>query len=200
MDISSTAIQGALMTKKTFQNDTPANSQQNQANSAENLLNPIQIYNEWLKNHKKKNASAQGDDAEVSMNEDGTCSLNFKDTQDEEDYLRYLAERVDGTVRVNGEVIAKLQGGKLIDPTTNKEFAPGAYAARMEEIKAQHKSESTQTSPLKQEESIPSMGMPDDSTYNFSETLNDLNDLDFHTLNHKEQNHEEATTAAVNSL
>lgn len=188
------------MTKKTFQKNNSANSQLNQATSSENLLNPIQIYNEWLKNHKKKNASAQGDDAEVSMNEDGTWSLNFKDSQDEEDYLRYLAERMDGAVRVNGEVIAKLEGGKLIDPTTNKEFAPGAYAARMEEIKAQHKNEPTQASPLKKEESVPSMGMPDDSTYNFAETLNDLNDLNFHTSNHKEQKHEEASTAAVNSL
>lgn len=42
------------MTKKTFQKNNSANSQLNQANSGENLLNPIQIYNEWLKNHKKK--------------------------------------------------------------------------------------------------------------------------------------------------
>ncbi|OJX94196.1 MAG: hypothetical protein BGO90_04190 [Legionella sp. 40-6] len=134
------------------------------------------------------------------MNEDGTYSLNFKDSQDEEDYLRYLSERMDGTVRFNGEVIAKSQGGKLIDPTTNKEFPPGAYAARIEELKAQHKIKPTQASPSEQEASVPPMGMPDDSTYNFAETLNDLNDLDFHTSNHKEQKHEEAATTAVNSL
>ncbi|KTD61311.1 hypothetical protein Lsan_1873 [Legionella santicrucis] len=97
-----------------------------------------QICQDWLKKYKKQKPDFNEDENKLKVDEDnGRITLQFKNTEAEEDFLRYLAKQgVDGKVSMGGDVIALTKNGELIDPRTNKAFPEGGYKELVDQLRA----------------------------------------------------------------
>jgi beta-xylosidase len=97
--------------------------------------NPNEIYEEWLKEYKQKHPGFDADKNKFSVDENGVGHIHFNDPQAEEDFVRTLADaNENGGVLDKGIQIARFEGGKLIDPRTNKEFPEGGYASLVQQL------------------------------------------------------------------
>lgn len=96
-----------------------------------------QIYNDWLLNYLKPKPGFNKDKNTFQIDENGDGVIQFSDPEAEEDFVRYLAEKIThGSITCNGITIAEFQLKKLIDPRTNKEFPKGAYAKLVQQLDA----------------------------------------------------------------
>lgn len=94
-----------------------------------------QIYEDWLKKYKEKNPEFKEEQNTYQLDENGNGCIRFSDPQAEEDFVRQLATKYsNGSVLDKGISIAKLEGGKLIDPRTNQEFPEGGYAELVQKL------------------------------------------------------------------
>lgn len=97
-----------------------------------------QMCDDWLKRYKKQKPDFDEDENKFKVDQaKGRITLEFKNSQAEEDFLRDLAKQgADGGVTMGGDLIALTKNGELIDPRTNKAFPEGGYKELVDQLKA----------------------------------------------------------------
>lgn len=138
-DRKTAATKGALTAKPTA---TPANPPTRlDADTKRQGFQVSEFYKRWANKYKGVDTNFKQEENTIKPvgNSNNQFDVQFKDSHAEENFLRDLAKinNTSGNLSFNGQEIAKLEGGKLMNPLTQppREFQQGEYAKVVADLK-----------------------------------------------------------------